>query len=84
MRQLETDSQGVKLEIGQRVAYNQSGSVVPGVIERIVPGVEVIPYPGSTWTRLRGGSIHVRKDGTSLLAPVISHVTDGNNLMVIG
>ncbi len=32
------DSQGREIEVGQRVAYNMSGQVVPGVVLAIHPG----------------------------------------------
>ena len=80
------DSQGVVLEVGQKVAYNKSGNVVPGIIHKLGKEIQV-EYAGNQpiydydwdkgWNPDTGYSKTLREK-------VISRVRNGSSLLVLG
>lgn len=44
------DSRGTRITPGARVAYNRSGDVIEGVVERIAPNTVIVrPLPEFVW-----------------------------------
>ena len=70
---IHKDSQGRELEVGQKVAYNRSGDVVPGEITFLGAEITILclsknAYSYSIQSKKNGGRIVSRvRNGTSVL-----------------
>lgn len=71
------DNRGTTIEVGNRVAYNLSGTIGIGVVQSASPAVK------DGWQYVKRANIKVLVEHPASLAGHVSTVKDPKNVMVI-